>query len=107
LVVLAGVVGGVGPLRALGARETPLQPVAWRASADPAVIQVAVAVPADGLCPGDEVTASGVERGPRIEVSAMRVQAAAVGACSGVGIAGDSVWVDVRLDAPLGERTVV
>ena len=107
LVVLAGLVGGVGPLRALGARETPLQPVAWRTTADPAVIQVAVAIPSEGLCAGDEVKATGVERGPRIEVTATRVQAAGQVSCTGVGIAGDSTWVEVRLDAPLGERTVV
>jgi hypothetical protein len=107
LVVLAGVVGGVGPLRALGARETPLQPVAYRLTSDPAVLQVAVALPTSGLCAGDEVRATGVERGPRVEVAAARVQAPGQEVCSGVGIAGDSTWVDVVLDQPLGERTVI
>jgi hypothetical protein len=107
LVVLAGVVAGVGPLRALGARETPLQAVAWRPTTDTRLIQVAVAIPPEGLCAADEVRAIGVERGPRIEVSAARVQSAAGGSCAGIGIAGDSTWVDVRLNDPLGDRTVI
>lgn len=107
VVVAAGLLAGVGPLRALGAAETPLKAVAWRPTAVGTTIQVAVAVPPSGLCAGDEVTAVGVERGPRIEVSAVRVQPRTRDVCSGVGIAGDRVWVDVTLDQPVGQRTLV
>ena len=62
LVVLGGLVAGIGPLRALGTEEAPLTPVSWRATDDPNLIQVAVALPDAGLCTGDEVVVRAIER---------------------------------------------
>lgn len=98
LAVAAGLVGGVGPLRILGVREQDLAPIAWRATGDPALIQVAVALPPAGLCSGDEIYATAFERGPRLEIGAVLAEPRNRAVCSGIGIAGDRVWVDLRLD---------
>ena len=45
LIVLAGFVGGVGPLKVLGQSTVPLSAVAYRATGDETVIEVAVTLP--------------------------------------------------------------
>lgn len=107
LVVAGGLVAGIGPLRALGTAETPLDPVSWRSTPDPRAIQVAVALPEAGLCTGDEVLVRVIERPNVIEVSAVRAAPRGSQECAGIGIAGDRTWVDVSLDDPMGERTAV
>ncbi|TAK70157.1 MAG: hypothetical protein EPO13_04095 [Actinomycetota bacterium] len=105
--VLAGVLGGVGPLRRLGVTETALEPVAWRPTADAGHVQVAVAIPETGLCSGDSVSVTALEAGDRISVQATRSAPTRREVCAGLGIAGDRTWVDVILDGPVGGRTVV
>lgn len=100
LVAAAGLFAGVGPLRAIGAREESLTPLAWRPTGDPAVIQVAVLVPPSGICSGDDVVPEVIERGARIEVGAVLRSPRGRG-CTPVGIAGDRVWIDVPV--PPGE----
>ena len=107
LVVLGGLVAGIGPLRALGTDETELNPVSWRPTADPQMIQVAVALPDAGLCTGDEVVVRAIERPTLIEVSAVRATPRGAGECAGIGIAGDRTWVDLSLDLPMGTRMAV
>jgi hypothetical protein len=107
LVVLGGLVAGIGPLRALGTDESPLKPVAWRPTEDPAVIQVAVALPDAGLCTGDEVVVRAIGRPTLVEVSAARTSPRGSAGCAGIGIAGDRTWVDVRLELPMGTRMAI
>jgi hypothetical protein len=107
LVVLGGLVAGIGPLRALGTEEAPLTPVSWRATDDPNLIQVAVALPDAGLCTGDEVVVRAIERPTLIEVSAVRASPRGSNECAGIGIAGDRTWVDLRLDLAMGTRMAV
>jgi hypothetical protein len=106
LVVLAGLVGGVGPLKVLGLSTTPLQPVGYRTTADPTAIDVAVTLPAGGLCRNDDVEVTAFERGNRVEVegSVVRTRNAT---CATTSIGGDLRWVEVPLDAALGARTVI
>lgn len=106
VVVLAGLVGGVGPLRALGTTTTPLQAVAYRITPDPTQIEVAVALPADGLCRTDELTGIAFERSNRVEVD-VSVARARTGECAVVTVGGDVRWVPISLAVPLGERTVI
>lgn len=106
VVVLAGLVGGVGPLRALGMTTTPLTAVAYRLTADPARIEVAVALPSEGLCRTDELTGIAFERSNRVEVD-VSVARARTGQCAIVTVGGDVRWVPIALAAPLGERTVI
>ena len=107
LVVLGGLVAGIGPLRALGTDEVSLTPVGWRATDDPKVIQVAVALPDSGLCTGDEVVVRAIERPTLIEVSAVRASPRGSDQCAGIGIAGDRTWVDLTLDLEMGTRMAV
>jgi hypothetical protein len=106
LVVGAGLMGGVGPLRSLGLVTEDLQPVAYRPTVDERQIQIAVALPPRGLCPDEEVQVMAFERGPRVEVEA-QVQRSRTSDCPVTGIVGDRLWADVALKAPLGDRQVI
>jgi hypothetical protein len=106
LVTLAGLVGGVGPLKALGLTTLPLEPVEYRTTPDPGLIQVAVTLPADGLCRGDGIEVTAFERGNRVEVQGSVVRARNT-SCAVTSVGGDLRWLDVRLDGPIGDRTVI
>jgi len=107
LVVLSGLVAGIGPLRVLGTSESPLTPLAWRATDDPTLVQISVALPDAGLCTGDEVVVRAIERPEVVEISAARTSPRGSDACAGIGIAGDATWVDLRLDQPMGARMAI
>lgn len=106
VIVLAGLFAGTGPARSLGLVTEQLQPVGYRPTTSEQVIQVAVGVPADGLCRSDEVAVRTFARSNRLEVTAERTRSRSSG-CQATGIAQDRVWIDVALDAPLGERQVI
>ena len=107
LIVLAGFVGGVGPLRVLGLTSTALSPVAYRPAASDTSIQVAVTLPASGLCRGDELTAVAFERSNRVEVETTLVRSRMGNNCTVTSMGGDLRWIDVSLGHPLGTRTVI
>jgi hypothetical protein len=106
LVVLAGFVGGVGPLRVLGESTTPLTAVAYRVTGDDSVIEVGVTLPPSGLCRDDVIDAVAFERGNRVEVETS-VTRGRRATCAVTTIGGDLRWVDVRLRSGLGARTVI
>ncbi len=106
LVVVAGFVGGVGPLRILGQTSVPLSAVAYREAPDPQAIEVAVATPREGLCRNDELVVVAYERGNRVEIEGS-VTRSRSSSCQAVTMGGDLSWVEVLLASPLGERTVV
>lgn len=106
LVLLGGLFGGVGPLRALGLTTTSLQAVGYRPTTVDTVIQVAVAMPPSGLCRDDDVRISAFERGNRIEVEGMVTRSRNAN-CATATLGGDLIWVDVELDSALGDRTVI
>jgi len=106
LVVVAGFVGGVGPLRFLGLTTSGLQSVQYRTTTDDTVLQVAVAMPPTGLCRDDTIDVTAFERGNRVELDSS-VTRPRQSTCPVSSIGGDVTWVDVQLDAPLGTRTVI
>jgi len=106
LVIVAGFVGGVGPLKSLGLTTSDLQSVQYRTTTDGSVLQVAVAMPPTGLCRDDAISVTAFERGNRVEV-ASTVTRTRQSTCPVSSIGGDVTWVDVDLDAPLGDRTVI
>jgi hypothetical protein len=106
LVVVAGLLGGAGPLHRLGMSTTALQAIGYRPTVDDSVIQVSVNLPASGLCRDDEVEVVAFERGNRVEVESSLTRSRNTG-CAVTTIGGDLRWVDVRLDHPLGSRTVI
>lgn len=104
--VLAGFVGGVGPLRVLGVSTTPIEAVGYRPTSDEAVIQIAVRPPPSGLCRTDEIRAVAFERSNRVEVESS-VTRSRSSSCPVTTLGGDVRWIDVRLASPLGTRTVI
>lgn len=106
VLVLVGLFAGTGPARSLGLLTQPLQPVAYRPTTSPEVIQVAIAVPPEGLCRGDELDVRAFARSTRIEVSAVRTSPRNAN-CETTGIVNDKVWMDVAIDAPLLDRQVI
>lgn len=106
LVVVAGFVGGVGPLRSLGLTTTGLQSVQYRTTTDDSVLQVAVAMPPTGLCRGDTIDVTAFERGNRVEVDSS-VTRSRQSSCPVSSIGGDVTWIDVSLKQPLADRTVI
>lgn len=106
LVIVAGFVGGVGPLRILGQSTVPLTAVAYRTTESPQTIEVGVSVPAEGLCRTDDLVVVAYERGNRIEVEGKVIRPRSA-SCQAVPMGGDLMWVATGLDAPLGSRTVI
>lgn len=104
--VLAGFAGGVGPLGVLGRSTTQLEPVSYRTTQQPEVIQLAVTLPPSGLCRDDTIDTVAFERGNRVEVEAS-VTRSRRASCTVTTIGGDVRWVDLRLAQPLGERQVI
>ena len=106
VILLVGLFAGTGPARSLGLVTERLQPVAYRPTTSEQVIQVAVGVPADGLCRSDDIAVRAFARSNRIEVAAERTRSRN-STCQSTGIAQDRVWIDVPLDVPLAERQVI
>lgn len=106
LLVVAGFVGAVGPLSVLGVQSTPLVTVGYRVAADPRAVEIAVAVPAGGLCGQDEVVATAFERSGRIEIEAAVTRLRRAD-CPPVALGGDVRWVSVSLQQPLDDRPVI
>jgi hypothetical protein len=106
IVLLAGLFGGAGPLRILGVTSQDVAAVAFRPTVDPKVIQVAVALPPQGLCRGDNVSVTALEQSNRVEVRAQATRAR-LSNCERTGVAGDRAWVDVPLRFAWDERAVI
>ncbi|CAB4886674.1 MAG: hypothetical protein F2793_09910 [Actinobacteria bacterium] len=106
-VVLAlGVFSASGPMRSLGLVTDEMQTVAYRPTTTDLVIQVAVALPPEGICRSDDLTLEGSEVGSRIEVRATRTTPRN-SVCQPVSSSAEQMWIDVVLDSPLADRSVV
>ena len=106
LIVFLGVFRGTGPLRGLGLETESLQPVAFRPTTNDRVIQVAVAVPTEGLCEANPVQVQATEGAAEIAVSSS-VTSLRNSSCTKVVFPEGEVWVDVPLAAALDGRAVV
>lgn len=106
IVFFAGLFAGVGPLRILGLTTQDLTAVGYRPTADPNVIQVAVALPPQGLCRADDIQVTAIEQSNRIEVRAS-VTRSRSSSCESVAVVGSGVWVEAPLRFPLLERSVI
>ncbi|MSO27181.1 MAG: hypothetical protein EXQ60_03835 [Candidatus Nanopelagicales bacterium] len=113
LLVLAGVIilglgvfVAVGPLRQLGLVTEKLEPLAFRPTIIDTAVQIAVALPAGGLCTDDVVDISLAEDAVAVYVGASVTTPRNI-SCPAVGLSADQLWVDVQLLAPLAQRQVV
>lgn len=105
-VVVLGFVAGAGPLRMLGLQTEALQPIAYRPTANPLVIQLAVGMPVEGICRGDAVRARAVEDGDLVILDA-EITRRRNSNCGTAGVGSNVAWVDVALDAPIDERSII
>ena len=105
-VVVLGFVAGAGPLRGLGLQTEPLQPIAFRPTANPLVMQVAVGMPPEGICRGDAVSARAVEDGALVIVDAQLTRRRNSN-CGQAGVGATLAWLDISLDGPIGERSII
>ena len=105
-VVALGFVAGSGPLRGLGLETEHLQPIAYRPTANPQVLQLAVGVPVQGICRGDAAAARAVEDGAVVIVDA-EITRRRNANCGSTGVGTNLAWLDVSLDAPLAGRSVI
>lgn len=106
LVLVLGVFAGRGPLRGLGVNVENLQVINWRATETENVIELAVTVPASGLC-RTSVIEPEVSEGAEQLLVAASVEQSKRASCAQMEVIGDRTWVMVQLGAPVGERTVI
>lgn len=106
IVMIAGLFGGVGPLRILGLTTQDVTAVSFRPTANPNAIQIEVALPPQGLCRGDDIAVTALEQSNRIEVRA-QITRPRLSSCERTGVAGSRAWVDVSLRFPFEERAVI
>jgi hypothetical protein len=106
VIVIAGLLGGVGPLRILGLTTQDITVISYRPTVNPNVIQVGVALPPQGLCRGDDIAVTALEQSNRVELRAQAARSR-LSNCERTGVAGSRAWVDVSLRFPLAERAVI
>ena len=106
LIVVAGFVGGVGPLRFLGTTIIEVKPVSYQGDPASTLLNVSIALPASGLCREDQVSLVAFERSNRVEIEAS-VSRPRSGQCTVTSLGGDVRWSEVELANPLGERRVI
>ncbi|MEI7631011.1 MAG: hypothetical protein WCJ73_07725 [Actinomycetes bacterium] len=113
LVILAGVVvlglgvfAASGPLRQLGLVTENLEPLAFRPTIVDTVVQISVAVPAEGLCADDVVDIAQSEDAAAVYVGASVTSPRNI-SCPAVGLSASQVWVDMQLLGPLAQRQVI
>lgn len=106
VIVALGVLGGRGPLRSLGVNVENLQVINWRETENANVIEIAVTVPASGLCQTSVIEPQVSEGVAQIAVSAS-VEQSKRASCAQMETVGDRTWVMVQLGAPVGDRTVI
>lgn len=105
-VIVLGFVAGTGPLRLLGLQTEALQPIAYRPTTNPLVIQLAVGMPVEGICRGDDVRARAVEDGDVVILDA-EITRRRNSNCGTAGVGSNLAWVDVALDAPIEGRSII
>ena len=106
LVLVLGVFAGRGPLRGLGVNVENLQVINWRSTENEKVIELAVTMPASGLCRSSVIEPQVVQSSEQLVVAAS-VEQSKRASCPQMEVVGDRTWVMVQLDAPVGERTVI
>lgn len=106
LIVVLGVFAGRGPLRSLGVNVENLQVINWRGTEIENVIELAVTIPASGLCRSSVIEPQVAEDGASVRVSAS-VEQSKRSSCAQMETMGDRTWVPVQLTSPIGERSVI
>ena len=101
-----GFVAGIGPMRSLSLETASLQPLAFRPTTNERTVQVAVGVPAAGICPSAEIASSVEETATQVRVGVTITQERDAD-CGTSGAGTRQEWVSIPLAGPLGDRDVV
>lgn len=105
LVLIWGYAAGSGPFSSLGLVTEELQPAGYRPTVDTDVIQVSVLPPQSGICPDQNLDVA-VSESPSEIGLAVTLIGPRSSSCLGDAQSG-SIWIDVLLNEPLGERDIV
>jgi len=100
-----GFAAGSGPFSSLGLVTEELQPSGYRPTVDTDVIQVNAAPPQSGICP-DQTLDVAVSESPSEIGLALTLSGPRSSSCQG-NAQSESIWIDVLLNEPLGDRTIV
>ena len=105
LLLIWGFAAGSGPFSSLGLVTEELQPSGYRPTVDTDVIQVNAAPPQSGICP-DQTLDVAVSESPSEIGLAVTLSGPRSSTCLG-NAQSESIWIDVVLNEPLGDRTIV
>lgn len=105
LLTLWGFVAGGGPFAQLGQVERGLQPIGFRPTVQPNVIQIQVQLPKEGACSTNtfEVLADETPEAVSIVVELLNPRD---NSCPGNQLTGES-WLDLTLTEPLSDRLLI
>jgi hypothetical protein len=104
ILTLWGFVAGGGPFSQLGQQEQQLQPIGFRPTVEPEVIQVQVQLPKDGACATNTFDISAEETPESVSVSVELINPRN-NACPGDQLTGET-WLDLTLNEPLDNRAL-
>jgi hypothetical protein len=105
LMLIWGFAAGSGPFSSLGRVSVELQPVGYRPTVDIDVIQVNVTPPQSGICPDQNLDVAVIESPNEIGLSVI-LSGPRSSSCPG-NSESESIWLDVLLEDPLGDRVIV
>jgi hypothetical protein len=105
LLTIWGFVAGGGPFSQLGQLEQQLQPVGFRPTVEPEVIQVQVQLPKVGACPSNTFDISAEESIESVSV-AVELISPRDNTCPGNQLTGE-IWLDLALTEPLATRLLI
>ncbi len=102
LLTLWGFVAGGGPFSQLGQVEQQLQPIGFRPTVEPEVIQVQVQLPKEGACATNSFNVSAEETPETVSISVELINPRD-NSCPDDQLTGE-LWLDLALDEPLNNR---
>jgi hypothetical protein len=104
LLTLWGFVAGGGPFSQLGQVEQQLQPIGFRPTVEPEVIQIQVQLPKEGACATNTFDISAEETPETVSISVELINPRD-NSCPGNQLTGE-IWLDLTLIEPLNNRVL-
>lgn len=105
LLTLWGFVAGGGPFSQLGQVEQQLQPIGFRPTVEPEVIQIQAQLPKEGACATNTFNVSAEETPESVSISVELINPRD-NSCPDDQLTGE-VWLDLALTEPLATRLLI
>ncbi len=102
LLTLWGFVAGSGPFSQLGQVEQQIQPIGFRPTVEPEVIQIQVQLPKEGACATNTFDISATETPETVSVTVKLINPRD-NSCPSDQLT-DELWLDLTLNEPLNNR---